>query len=45
MGTYQPISPYPRVLLGPGPSNMPPAVVAALSNLPKATPEEAAHVT
>lgn len=31
MGMYQPISPFPRVLLGPGPSNMPPAVVSALS--------------
>ena len=31
MGTYQPISPRPRILLGPGPSCMPPAVVSALS--------------
>jgi alanine-glyoxylate transaminase/serine-glyoxylate transaminase/serine-pyruvate transaminase len=31
MGTFQPISPFPRILLGPGPSNLPPAVVQALA--------------
>jgi alanine-glyoxylate transaminase / serine-glyoxylate transaminase / serine-pyruvate transaminase len=31
MGTIAPISPFPRVLLGPGPSDMPPSVAAALS--------------
>ena len=30
MATINPVSPCPRILLGPGPSNMPPAVVAAM---------------
>ncbi len=31
MPKIEPISPFPRILLGPGPSNLPPAVVAALA--------------
>ena len=31
MQTIEPLSPFPRILLGPGPSNLPPAVVQALS--------------
>jgi len=30
MTDIKPVSPFPRILLGPGPSNMPPEVVAAL---------------
>lgn len=31
MNPIQPVSPFPRILLGPGPSNMPPEVVGAMA--------------